>query len=99
MPNAAQGRMLLYGLVILVFVANVTLAFVAWAYSPGNAAREAAAFPEAAMVFKVLTFPLFTVLPSNLLNTFFWPALVGNAVIWSVCALLIGALLSKGRSG
>lgn len=79
-----------------VFAGYMAVAFLSWAYHPGNAAKPLAGGQLAEMMWTVVSFPTF-ILMRSFANRFFWLGLIVNGILWTLA--ILGAILITGRRG
>lgn len=82
----AFKRWLTWLAVAVVLVAmHFSFEFAAWANHPGNSAVGRGSGTP----WKIASFPLFALIGKRFGTDFFWEAMVGNSLIWSLCLTAI----------
>jgi len=77
----------------IVFCAAIVTFFVAWAMADGPSPSR-----YAALVFRVVSFPLFAIVPEPSLSLYFWQLGIGNCgLIAAVMAVLTLAGANRAR--
>jgi len=82
----APKRSLTWIAVAVVLLAlHFTFEFLAWAYHSGNSALGRGSV----MPWNIASFPLFTLIGKRVGTDFFWEAMIGNSLVWSLCLTAI----------
>ena len=76
-----------------IFFAHGATSFLVWSVTPGNTAGDGASW--ATPLWSALSFPVFCVFHSSLVNQYFYYSLLGNSALWAICATLGYSLFSQ----
>jgi len=88
MFNRKYWAALLVG--FIVFSVAIVTFFFAWAMADGPSPSR-----HAALVFKVVSFPIFAIVPEPSLSLYFWPLGIGNC---GLIAVVMAALTLAGAN-
>jgi len=70
---------------VVLLALHFTFEFAVWAYHPGNSAvGRGSVIP-----WNIASFPLFALIGTRAGTDFFWEAMFGNSLIWSLCLTAI----------
>ena len=74
---------------ILVVIIHFIAQFALWAHLPGNHSKGSDNFIYEGG-WSILSFPIFYMLPENVLNSYFWTSMSVNSLLWStlICATI-----------
>ena len=89
-------RNIAIGVFAAVAVPHLIIQFVTWSFAPGNAVPAAPSSFWQTYGWKIISFPIFWLLPQGVATDYFWITCILNSVVWAVL-IAVGAfyLLNK----
>lgn len=80
---------------ILVFIFHFILQFLSWSFAPGNAAVTQQNLIS--KLWPIVSFPIFSVVPKDLIGQYFWLSSFINSTIWALFGVGFLRILFKSK--